>query len=43
MFPALKLGMYTKEEVEYKAIELLNLLGVAEQSGKRASLLSGGQ
>jgi lipoprotein-releasing system ATP-binding protein len=43
MLPALKLGRYSKEEVEHKAIELLNLLGVAEQANKRASLLSGGQ
>jgi lipoprotein-releasing system ATP-binding protein len=43
MLPALKLGRYSKEEVEHKAVELLNLLGVAEQADKRASLLSGGQ
>ncbi len=43
MLPALKLGRCSNEEVEYKAIELLNLLGVSEQASKRASLLSGGQ
>ena len=43
MLPALKLGRYSKEEVEHKAIEFLHLLGVAGQAGKRASLLSGGQ
>ena len=43
MLPALKLGAYSKEEVEHKAIELLKLLDVADQSHKRASLLSGGQ
>jgi lipoprotein-releasing system ATP-binding protein len=43
MLPALKLGRYSKEEVEHKAVELLNLLGVGEQACKRASLLSGGQ
>ena len=43
MLPALKLGAYTKDEVEYKAMELLTMLDVADQSCKRASLLSGGQ
>lgn len=43
MLPALKFGRYANEEVEHKAIGLLDLLGVSEQAGKRASLLSGGQ
>jgi lipoprotein-releasing system ATP-binding protein len=43
MLPALKLAQHTKEETEHRAMELLNLLGVADQSNKRASLLSGGQ
>ncbi|MDR2680103.1 MAG: ABC transporter ATP-binding protein [Tannerella sp.] len=43
MLPALKLALHTKEETEHRAMTLLNLLGVANQSNKRASLLSGGQ
>lgn len=43
MLPALKLGKYPKEQVEYNAMELLALLDVTNQSGKQASLLSGGQ
>lgn len=43
MLPALKLGQYPNELIEQKAMELLGLLGVADQATKRASLLSGGQ
>lgn len=43
MLPALKQGKYTKDEIEVKAMELLALLDVKDQSRKRASLLSGGQ
>lgn len=43
MFPGLKLGKKTKEEVEYDAIEKLKLLGMEEQALKRANKLSGGQ
>ena len=43
MLPALKLGKYTKDEVEHNAIKLLKLLDVDDQYNKRASLLSGGQ
>ncbi|MBC9933208.1 ABC transporter ATP-binding protein [Chitinophaga qingshengii] len=43
MLPALKLGRYTPDEIEYRAIDLLQLLGVGDQAPKRASLLSGGQ
>jgi lipoprotein-releasing system ATP-binding protein len=43
MLPALKFGRHPKELIEQKAMELLNLLGVADQATKRASLISGGQ
>lgn len=43
MLPALKLARYTPDEIEHRAMDLLQLLGVAEQANKRASLLSGGQ
>lgn len=43
MLPALKLGKYSKDEVEHRAYELLKLLGVEGQAKKRAALLSGGQ
>lgn len=43
MIPALKLGRYTKEEVERRALAKLDLLGLKDQSHKRANKLSGGQ
>ncbi len=43
MLPAMKLGCHPKGLIEQKAMELLDLLGVADQATKRASLLSGGQ
>lgn len=43
MLPALKLGKFSREEVESQALEKLALLGVAEQARKPASKLSGGQ
>lgn len=43
MIPALKLGRYSKEEIEHQAYEKLKLLGVEEQALKPASKLSGGQ
>ncbi|MFN6945598.1 MAG: ABC transporter ATP-binding protein [Cytophagaceae bacterium] len=43
MLPALKQAKFSTEEIEHKAYDLLNLLGVADQAKKRASLLSGGQ
>ncbi len=43
MIPALKLGKYSKEEIEHGAYEKLKLLGLAEQALKPASKLSGGQ
>ncbi len=43
MIPALRLGKWTTEEIEHKAIEKLRLLGLADQALKPASKLSGGQ
>lgn len=43
MIPALKLGKYSKEEVEERALAKLDLLGLKDQSHKRANKLSGGQ
>ncbi|MEX0635875.1 MAG: ATP-binding cassette domain-containing protein, partial [Ferruginibacter sp.] len=43
MLPALKLGKYSKKEVEHRAIEKLRLVGMDEFAHKSASRLSGGQ
>jgi len=43
MIPALKLGQYSKEEIEHRAIEKLSVLGMQEHAKKRTSKLSGGQ
>jgi lipoprotein-releasing system ATP-binding protein len=43
MIPALKLGHYTREEVESRAYQKLETLGVKDQALKNASKLSGGQ
>ena len=43
MLPALKLGKYTYEEVEEKAYQKLDILGLRDQALKPASKLSGGQ
>lgn len=43
MIPALKLGKYTREEVEHRAYEKLNILGLKDLALKPASKLSGGQ
>jgi len=43
MLPALKLGKYTFEEVEEKAYQKLDILGLRDQALKPASKLSGGQ
>ena len=43
MLPALKLGKYTFEEVEEKAYQKLDILGLLDQALKPASKLSGGQ
>ena len=43
MLPALKLGKYSLEEIEYNAIQILTTLGIEDQALKNASQLSGGQ
>lgn len=43
MLPALKLKKESKEEIEYRAIELLTLLDIKGHETKRASKISGGQ
>lgn len=43
MIPALKLGQYSREEIEEKAYKKLEILGLKEQALKPASKLSGGQ
>ncbi|MBL0339690.1 MAG: ABC transporter ATP-binding protein [Bacteroidetes bacterium] len=43
MMPGLKLGKYSEEEVEHRAMEHLKTLGIDDQALKRANLLSGGQ
>lgn len=43
MIPALKLNKYSKEEIEQRALDKLELLGLKDQSHKRANKLSGGQ
>ncbi len=43
MLPAMKLNKWSNREIEKKAMEKLELLGVADQAHKLASRLSGGQ
>jgi lipoprotein-releasing system ATP-binding protein len=43
MLPALRLGKYSKEEIEDRAIQKLKLVGMDEYAMKHASKLSGGQ
>ncbi len=43
MIPALKLNRYSKEEIEFRAIAKLELLGLKDQALKAANKLSGGQ
>ncbi|MBK9328706.1 MAG: ABC transporter ATP-binding protein [Sphingobacteriales bacterium] len=43
MIPALKLGKYSREEIEARAYEKLKLLGLKDQALKPSSKLSGGQ
>jgi lipoprotein-releasing system ATP-binding protein len=43
MIPALKLGKFSKEEIEARALQKLEILGVRDQASKSASKLSGGQ
>ncbi len=43
MIPALKLGSYSKKEIEERAYQKLEILGLKDQALKPASKLSGGQ
>ena len=43
MIPALRLGQYTRDEIEEKAYKKLEILGLKDQALKQASKLSGGQ
>ncbi len=43
MIPALKLGKYSYEEIEHRACQKLEMLGLQDQALKEASKLSGGQ
>jgi lipoprotein-releasing system ATP-binding protein len=43
MLPAKKLGLKSKQEIEYDAIEKLKLLGIDDQAKKLSSRISGGQ
>lgn len=41
--PAMKLGRYSEEEIEHRALQKLELLGLRDQAIKKANKLSGGQ
>lgn len=43
MLPAMKLGKYTKEQIEQKAMQHLKMLGIYDQALKNVNQLSGGQ
>jgi lipoprotein-releasing system ATP-binding protein len=43
MLPAMKLGKFTKNEIEHRAMQRLNQLGVGDQALKMPGQLSGGQ
>lgn len=43
MLPALKIGRYSKEEIEQRAYQKLGLLGMQDHARKLSSKLSGGQ
>jgi lipoprotein-releasing system ATP-binding protein len=43
MIPALKLGQYSRKEIEERAYQKLEMLGIQDQALKQASKLSGGQ
>jgi len=43
MIPALRLGKLSEEEIEFRAMEKLRMLGMEDQALKPASKLSGGQ
>jgi len=43
MLPGLKLGKYSDKEVEHRAMEKLNILGIESEALKNPNQLSGGQ
>jgi lipoprotein-releasing system ATP-binding protein len=43
MLPALKLGKFSQEEIEHKAMQKLRILGIEGEARKMANQLSGGQ
>jgi lipoprotein-releasing system ATP-binding protein len=43
MIPAQRLGKYSEEEIEFRSMEKLKMLGLEDQALKPASKLSGGQ
>lgn len=43
MLPGLKLGKYSEQEVEHRAMEKLKILGIDTEANKMANQLSGGQ
>lgn len=43
MIPALKLGKHSREEIEAKGLEKLNMLGMKDHAHKMSGKLSGGQ
>lgn len=43
MIPALKLGKYPESKIKKRAMEKLEMLGIADQAEKMSSKLSGGQ
>jgi len=43
MIPALKLGKYSVQEIEERAYQKIEILGLKDQALKPASKLSGGQ
>lgn len=43
MLPGLKLGKFSAEEIEHKAIEKLKILGIEKLANKKANQISGGE
>ncbi|MBP9689884.1 MAG: ABC transporter ATP-binding protein, partial [Bacteroidia bacterium] len=43
MLPGLKLGKFSEQEIEHKAMEKLRILGIESEANKLANQLSGGQ
>ena len=43
MLPGLKMGQYSDEEIEHRAIEKLKILGIGSEALKKPNQLSGGQ